>query len=73
MITDLKLIILYIYSSYILLLQCRGFHFYFGSTHSVGLLGRVIGLSQGLYLSTAQHKHRINAHTHTHTHQTSMP
>jgi hypothetical protein len=34
---------------------------------SAGLLGHVIGLSQGLYLNTEQHKHRINAHTHTHT------
>jgi hypothetical protein len=38
-------------------------------TQSVGLLGRVIGPSQGLYLNTGQHKHRIDAHTH----QTSMP
>jgi hypothetical protein len=36
-------------------------------TQSVGLLGRVIEPSQGLYLNTGQHKHRINAHTHTHT------
>jgi hypothetical protein len=36
---------------------------------TVGLLGRVISLSQGLYLNTGQHKHRIN----TYTHQTSMP
>jgi hypothetical protein len=34
----------------------------------VWLLGRVISSSQGLYLNTGQHKHRINAHTHTHTH-----
>jgi hypothetical protein len=34
----------------------------------VGLLGRVISSSQGLYLNTGQHKHRINACTH----QTSM-
>jgi hypothetical protein len=32
-------------------------------TQSVGLLGRVIGQSQGLYLNTGHHKHRINAHT----------
>jgi hypothetical protein len=31
----------------------------------VGLLGRVISSSQGLYLNTGQHKHRINAYTHT--------
>jgi hypothetical protein len=36
---------------------------------TVGLLGRVISLPQGLYLNTAQHKHRIN----TYIYQTSMP
>jgi hypothetical protein len=36
---------------------------------TVGLLVRVISSSQGLYLNTGQHKHRIN----TYTHQTSMP
>jgi hypothetical protein len=36
---------------------------------TVGLLGRVISLSQGLYLNTGQHKHRIN----TYTYQTSVP
>jgi hypothetical protein len=36
---------------------------------TVGLLGRVISSSQGLYLNTGQHKDRIN----TYTHQTSMP
>jgi hypothetical protein len=35
---------------------------------TVGLLGRVISSSQGLYLNTEQHKHRINAYIHTHTH-----
>jgi hypothetical protein len=30
----------------------------------VGLLGRVISPSQGLYLNTGQHKRRINAYTH---------
>jgi hypothetical protein len=29
----------------------------------VGLLGRVISSSQGLYLNTEQHKHRINTYT----------
>jgi hypothetical protein len=38
-------------------------------SQSVGLLGRVISPSQGRYLNTGQHKHRINAYTH----QTSMP
>jgi hypothetical protein len=31
-------------------------------TRSVGLLGRGISPSQGLYLHTEQYKHRINAH-----------
>jgi hypothetical protein len=35
----------------------------------VRLLGRMISQSQGLYLNTGQHKHRIN----TYTYQTSMP
>jgi hypothetical protein len=34
------------------------------STQSVGLLGRGISPSQGHYLHTEQHKHRINAHRH---------
>jgi hypothetical protein len=37
-------------------------------SQSVGLLGRVISPSQGLYLYTGHHKHRIN----TYTHQISM-
>jgi hypothetical protein len=36
---------------------------------TVGLLGLAISPSQGRYLNTRQHKHRINAYTH----QTSMP
>jgi hypothetical protein len=36
---------------------------------TVGLLGRVIISSQGLYLNTGQHKHRIN----TYTYKISMP
>jgi hypothetical protein len=35
-------------------------------TQSVGLLGRVIIPSQGLYLNTGQHKHRTNAYTGIH-------
>jgi hypothetical protein len=38
-------------------------------SQTVGLPGRVISPSQGRYLYTGQHKHRINAYTH----QTSMP
>jgi hypothetical protein len=43
--------------------------FFLFTLQTVGLLGRVISSSQGLYLITGQHKHRINAYTH----QTSMP
>jgi hypothetical protein len=35
-------------------------------TQTVGLLGRVISPSQGSYLHTGQHRHRINAHTDIH-------
>jgi hypothetical protein len=35
-------------------------------TQSVELLGRGISPSQGRYLHTEQHKHRINAHTDIH-------
>jgi hypothetical protein len=35
-------------------------------SQTVGLLGRVISLSQGCYLNTGQHKHRINAYTNIH-------
>jgi hypothetical protein len=43
------------------LLQFRN-HF----SQSVGLLGRVISPSQGRYLHTGQHNHRIKAHTDIH-------
>jgi hypothetical protein len=36
---------------------------------TVGFLGRVMSSSQGLYLNTGQHKHRIN----TYIYQISMP
>jgi hypothetical protein len=39
------------------------------SSQTVGLPERVISSSQGRYLNTGQHKHRINPYTH----QTSMP
>jgi hypothetical protein len=35
-------------------------------SQTVVLLGRVISPSQGHYLNTGQHKHRINAHTYIH-------
>jgi hypothetical protein len=34
-------------------------------SQTVGLLGRAISSSQGLYLNIGKHKHRINAYTHT--------
>jgi hypothetical protein len=43
----------------------RGLFFILITLQTVGLLGRVISSSQGLYLNTRQHKHRINIHTHT--------
>jgi hypothetical protein len=42
------------------------FSFVIFFTQRVGLLGRIISTSQGLYLYTGQHKHRINAHTNIH-------
>jgi hypothetical protein len=39
-------------------LFCHSDHF----SQTVGLLGRVISSSQGLYLNTGQQKHRINTH-----------
>jgi hypothetical protein len=57
---------LFIHASYTVPLRCPGFFlFLWIYTQSVGLLGGLIGPSQGLYLNTGQHKHRINAHTHT--------
>jgi hypothetical protein len=42
-------------------------------TQTVGLLERVIGPSQGRYLYTEQHKHRINAHRHPYLEWDSNP
>jgi hypothetical protein len=48
-------------------------------TQTVRLFRQVISQSQGRYLHTGQHKHRINAHTHIHalseilTHDPSFP
>jgi hypothetical protein len=42
------------------------FSFVIFFTQTVGLLGRVISPSQGRYLHTGQHKHRINAHIDIH-------
>jgi hypothetical protein len=42
-------------------------------TQSVGLLGRGISASQGRYLRTEQHKHRINVHRHPYLKLDSNP
>jgi hypothetical protein len=42
------------------------FSFVIFFTQTVGLLGRVVSPSQGRYLYTGQHKHRINAETNIH-------
>jgi hypothetical protein len=44
------------------LLQFRNIFF----LQTVGLFGRVISPSQGRYLHTGQHKHKINAHINIH-------
>jgi hypothetical protein len=55
---------LYPFLLYRTLTMSRIFIFLWIYTQSVGLLGRVIGSSQGLYLNTGQQEHRK---THTHT------
>jgi hypothetical protein len=52
----------YLYSS--LLGPGLFFTFVISFTQTVGLLGGVISPSQGSYLNTGQHEHRINAHRH---------
>jgi hypothetical protein len=47
------------------------FNFVNFCTQTVELLGRGISPSQGRYLHTGQHKHRINAHTRTNIHALS--
>jgi hypothetical protein len=54
---------LWIYS---LLLDLGRFFSFLIYTQSEGLLGRRISLSQGRYLHTEQHKHRINTQTSMH-------
>jgi hypothetical protein len=44
------------------LIQLRN-HFFHKLSQTVRLLGRGISSSQGVYLNTGQHKHRINAYT----------
>jgi hypothetical protein len=55
----LLLLLLWLYSS---LLGLGCFSVSWSYTQSVGLLQRGISPSQGRYLHTEQHKHRINAH-----------
>jgi hypothetical protein len=64
---DLFCLLYLIRSSYTL--RCRGCFFILITLKTAGLLERVISSSQGLYLNTGKHKHRIN----TYTYQTSMP
>jgi hypothetical protein len=52
-------LLLWLYSP---LLGIGGFSVSWSYTQSVGLLGREISESQGLYLYTEKHKHRINAY-----------
>jgi hypothetical protein len=42
------------------------FSFIIFFTQTIGLLGRAISPSQGHYIHTGQHKHRINAHADIH-------
>jgi hypothetical protein len=52
----------YYYSSAALCWALASFSVSWTYTQSVGLLGRGISPSQGLYLHTKQHKHKIHAH-----------
>jgi hypothetical protein len=52
----------YYYGSKALCWALAAFSVTWSYTQSVGLLGRGISSSQGLYLHAEQHKHRINAH-----------
>jgi hypothetical protein len=71
----------YFYFFLLLPLWSRGLIYQFlDYSQTVGLLGRVISSSQGLYLNTGQHKHR-KTHTHINhpwpewirTHDPSLP
>jgi hypothetical protein len=53
-----------IYGSRALCWALAAFSLSWSFTQSVGLLGRGISPSQGRYLHTGQHKHRLNAHRH---------
>jgi hypothetical protein len=58
--TITMLLLLWLYSP--LLGFCHFFSASWSYTKSVGVLARGMNPSQGLYLHTGQHKHRINAH-----------
>jgi hypothetical protein len=58
-------ICLYMYGSIVLLLNIGRFLVSQSSTQSVWLLGRGSSPSQGRYLHTEQHKHRINVQRYT--------
>jgi hypothetical protein len=55
-----------LYSFTILCWTLAIFSVSYSYTQSVGLLGRGVSPSQGRYLHTGQHKHRINAYTDIH-------
>jgi hypothetical protein len=63
-------IYLWLYSP---LLDLGRFSVSWSFTQSVGLLGREISPSQGRYLHTGQHKHRISAHKHSCLKRDSKP
>jgi hypothetical protein len=58
---------LHIYRSTALCWTSAAFSVSYSYTQSVGFLRRRISPSQGRYLHTEQHKHRINAYTNIHT------
>jgi hypothetical protein len=53
---------IYVYGSTALCWALAAFAVSWSFTQSVGLLGQEISPSQGRYLHTGQHEHRINAH-----------
>jgi hypothetical protein len=61
-----SIIYILIYGSTVLCWTLAAFSAFYSYTQSVGLLGRGISPSQGRYLHTEQHKHRINVHTDVH-------
>jgi hypothetical protein len=58
------LLLYYYYGTTALYWALADFSIPWSQPQSVGLLGRGMSPSQGLYLHTEQHKHRINAHRH---------